>query len=108
MADEPVRLIQNEVGWPSHDARKVFCKAKYQTWDFYGFAEPYDHSLPLPVAEYLSRPVGDFKGRDPMTINDRNIAALARFYCGKPVEPPPRTNLARENPLGHRALGARL
>jgi len=52
-------------------------------------AAPYDNSLPLPVAEYLQRPIDDFKGTDSMTINDRNIAALIRFYLGKPVEPPP-------------------
>ena len=85
----PIRLIQNQVGWPQHDARKVFSNARYQSWDFYGFAAPYDNSLPLPVAEYLNRPIDDFKGADRMTINDRNIAALVRFYLGKPVESPP-------------------
>ena len=85
----PVRLIQNQVGWPNHDARKVFSNPRYQSWDFYGFAAPYDNSLPLPVAEYLKRPIDDFKATDRMTINDRNIAALVRFYLGKPVEPPP-------------------
>jgi hypothetical protein len=85
----PIRLIQNQVGWSKHDARKVFSNARYQSWDFYGFAAPYDNSLPLPVAEYLNRPIDDFKGTDSMTVNDRNIAALVRFYLGKPVEPPP-------------------
>jgi hypothetical protein len=89
-----VRLIQNQVGWADHDARKVFSKAKFKAWDFYGFAAPYDNSLPLPVADYLARPVDDFKGIDRMTINDRNIAALARFYLGRPVEPPPAAGLA--------------
>ena len=85
----PIRLIQNQVGWSKHDARKVFSNPRYQSWDFYGFAAPYDNSLPLPVAEYLQRPMDDFKGTDAMTINDRNIAALIRFYLDKPVEPPP-------------------
>ncbi len=88
---KPLRLIQNQVGWAEHDARKVLSKPKYQAWDFYGFAAPYENSLPLPVADYLARPIGEFKGTDRMTINDRNIAALARFYLGKPVEPPPGT-----------------
>ena len=85
----PVRLIQNQVGWSNHDARKVFCDPANRDKDFYGFAAPYDNSLPLPVAEYLKRPVADFNGTSKMTINDRNIAALIRFYLGKPVEPPP-------------------
>ena len=85
----PVRLIQNQVGWSNHDARKVFSDPANQKRDFYGFAAPYDNSLPLPVAEYLKRPVADFNGTSAMTINDRNIAALIRFYLGKPVEPPP-------------------
>ena len=38
----PIRLIQNQVGWAEHDARRVFSKPKYRTWDFYGFAAPYD------------------------------------------------------------------
>lgn len=84
----PIRLIQNQVGWASHDARKVFSKSKYQAWDFYGFAAPYDNSLPLPAADYLNRPVESFNRKDRMGINDRNIAALVRFYLGKPVEPP--------------------
>jgi alpha-L-fucosidase len=93
-----VRLIQNQVGWAEHDARKVFSRVKYRARDFYGFAAPYDNSLPLPVTEYLQRPIDDFKGTNRMTINDRNIAALARFYLGKPVEPPPGVGLATDKP----------
>lgn len=85
----PVRLIQNQVGWESHDARKVFCNPVHRARDFYGFAAPYDNGLPLPVTEYLSKPVEAFKAVDKMTINDRNIAALIRFYLDKPVDPPP-------------------
>jgi alpha-L-fucosidase len=98
LAGKNIRLIQNQVGWPNHDARRVFSKPEYQTWDFYGFAAPYENSLPLPAAEYLNRPLDDFKGIDRMTINDRNIAALARLYTGRPVEPPPGTGLAAEKP----------
>ena len=87
LGGRPVRLIQNQVGWPNHDARKVFSKSKYNTWDFYGFAAPYDNGLPLPVADYLGKPIDEFKGTDRMAINDKNIAALVRFYLGKPVEP---------------------
>jgi alpha-L-fucosidase len=86
LGGRPVRLIQNQVGWPNHDARKVFSKSKYNTWDFYGFAAPYDNGLPLPVADYLGKPIDEFKGTDRMAINDKNIAALVRFYLGKPVE----------------------
>jgi len=85
LGGRPVRLIQNQVGWPNHDARKVFSKSKYNTWDFYGFAAPYDNGLPLPVADYLGKPIDEFKGTDRMAINDKNIAALVRFYLGKPV-----------------------
>jgi hypothetical protein len=65
----------------------VLSKSKYNTWDFYGFAAPYDNGLPLPVADYLAKPIDEFKGTDRMAINDKNIAALVRFYLGKPVEP---------------------
>ncbi|MCX6879411.1 MAG: family 78 glycoside hydrolase catalytic domain [Verrucomicrobia bacterium] len=73
----------------------------------------YDNSLPLPVADYLKRPIAGFDGTDPMTINDRNIAALIRFYLGKPVDPPPpwpedmRCEYL-ENPLGIDAPKPRL
>ncbi len=49
--------------------------------DSYGFAAPHDNSLPLSVADYLAGPIGDFKGTDSMTINDRNIAALHGFIA---------------------------
>ena len=94
----PIRLIQNEVGWSNHDARKVFSKAKYKAWDFYGFAVPYDNGLPLPVSDYLNRPIDDFKGTDRMSVNDRNIASLVRFYLGKPVEPALGTSLTTDKP----------
>ena len=93
-----VRLIQNQVGWPNHDARKVFSKAQYRMWDFYGFAAPYENSLPLPATEYLNRSPDDFQGADRMTINDRNIAAMARFYTGRPVGPRPTSGLAEDKP----------
>jgi len=94
-ANRPVRIIQNQVGWPSHDARKVFADARYARWDFYGFAAPYDNGLPLPVADYLGKPVAEFKGVDRMTINDRNIAALVRFYLGYTLGA--ETNAAQTN-----------
>ena len=50
------------------------------------------------MVDYLARPIGEFKGTDRMTINDRNIAALARFFRGMPVEPPPGTGLATAKP----------
>jgi hypothetical protein len=96
---KPIRLIQNQVGWANHDARKVFSKTKYASWDFYGFAAPYDNGLPLPVADYLGKPVDEFKGVDRMTINDRNIAALVRFYTGREVKPQTlNTGLATDKP----------
>lgn len=67
-------------------------------WDFYGFAAPYENSLPLPATEYLNRSPDDFQGADRMTINDRNIAAMARFYTGRPVDPRPGSGLAEGKP----------
>ena len=46
----------------------------------YGFARPGERSLPLPIATYRSRPVESFQG------NDRNIAVLARYFTGRPLD----------------------
>jgi len=85
MAGQRTRLIQNLVGWPTHDAEKFLADPNKRGLDLYGFAEPRDNSLPLPIAEYLSKPIGAFTGIDRISANDRNIAALARFYRGLPV-----------------------
>ena len=76
------RLIQNVVGWADHDAKAFLGDPGNRSLDFYGFAEPSDTSLPLPVEQYLSKPVESFTGKDRMAVNDRNIAAVARFYRG--------------------------
>ena len=85
MAGKRTRLIQNVVGWPTHDAATFLSDPKNRGLDLYGFAEPRDNSLPLPVAEYLHKPVSAFTGKDRFAANDRNIAALARFYRGLPM-----------------------
>jgi len=54
--------------------------------NFYGFAEPSENSLTLPIDEYLRKPVDAFKGKDSRSINNYNIAALARFYRGMPMD----------------------
>ena len=88
--------------------RRVFSIAKYRSWDFYGFAAPYENSLPLQAAEYLRRPLDDFKGGDRMGINDRNIAAFTRFYRGESVEPPPGSGIAAGKPTKASRFGGRV
>ena len=70
------RIIQCLVGWgDQHDARAVLTNPARRVQDIYGFAKPDDKtSLPLPVAEYLAKPLNEFQG------NDKNIAVLGRFY----------------------------
>jgi hypothetical protein len=79
-------MLQNLVGWAAHDAAKFLADPNNRDLDFYGFAEPRDNSLPLPIAEYLGKPIGAFTGRNRISANDRNIAALARFYRGLPMD----------------------
>lgn len=86
MVGPHTRILQNLVGWAQHDARSYLANPKNRNRDLYGFAEPRENSLPLPVAEYLARPVEAFKGSDSRDTNDRNIAALARFYRGIPLD----------------------
>ena len=80
MVGSRTRLIQNLVGWPNHDAKAFLANPANRGLDFYGFAEPRDTSLPLPVEEYLTKSEESFAGKDRFTVNDRNIATLARFY----------------------------
>ena len=49
-------------------------------YGIYGFSKPGTNSLPLPIAECLGKPMDSFSG------NDRNIAALARWFNGKPFD----------------------
>ncbi len=86
MAGPRTRVLQNVVGWPTHNAEEFLADPKNQGIDLYGFAEPKDKSLPLPVKEYLGKPVSAFTGRDRISANDRNIAALSRFYKGLPMD----------------------
>ncbi len=86
MAGRHTRMIQCLVGWgPKHNAQEFLADPKNQNLDLYGFAEPRDNSLPLPAEVYLHRPISSFEGADVHTANDRNIAALARFYRGLPL-----------------------
>ena len=69
------------VGWGDrHDARKVLSDPASQAYGIYGFSKPGTNSLPLPIAECLGKPMDSFSG------NDRNIAALARWFNGKPFD----------------------
>jgi hypothetical protein len=80
------RMLQNLVGWAAHDAGKFLADPNHRSLDFYGFAEPGDNSLPLPISEYLGKPAAAFMGENRVSANDRNIAALARFYRGLPPD----------------------
>lgn len=82
MAGPGARLIQNVVGWPKHDARTFLEEPRNRDLDYYGFAEARDNGLPLPARDYLRKPWDKFSGTSRNAINDRNIAALARFYKG--------------------------
>lgn len=65
-------------GWgEQHKTREILSDPAMAAFGIYGFGKtnPAD-SLPLPVAEYLSRPIESFTG------NDRCIAALARYFNG--------------------------
>jgi hypothetical protein len=42
--------------------------------------------MPLPIDEYLKKPVDAFKGKDHRSANNYNIAALARFYRRMPMD----------------------
>ena len=86
MAGAKTRMIQNEVGWVSDDARSFLADPHNRGLDLYGFAEPRENSLPLPISEYLGKPVDAFKGKDHRSTNDYNIAALARFYRGMSMD----------------------
>jgi hypothetical protein len=86
MAGKRTRLIQNLVGWATHDAEKFLADPNHRGLDLYGFAEPRENSLPLPIADYLAKPIAAFTGKDRFGANDRNIAALARFYRGLPLD----------------------
>ena len=53
---------------------------RFRKLGIYGFAKPGENSLPLPIAEYRSKPVGAFTG------NDKNIAVLLRYFHGLPLD----------------------
>jgi len=85
MIGAQTRMLQNVVGWPAHNAEKFLADPKNRALDLYGFVMPRANSLPLPIKEYLSKPVDNFTNQGRFSINDRNIAALARFYRGLPL-----------------------
>ena len=86
MIGEHTRLLQCLVGWKDHDAKAYFQQLEDQKRDLYGFARPAETSLPLPIEEYLSRPIESFSGDDRIAANDRNIATLARYYNGMDLD----------------------
>ena len=86
MVGVKTRMIQNEVGWANDDAKSFLADPHNRGLNLYGFAEPGENSLPLPISEYLRKPVDAFKGKDHRSTNNYNIAALARFYRGIPMD----------------------
>jgi hypothetical protein len=69
------------VGWGDrHDARKILSDPANRAYGIYGFSKPGTNSLPLPITDYLGKPLDSFSG------NDRNIAALARWFSDKPFD----------------------
>jgi alpha-L-fucosidase len=69
------------VGWGDrHDARKILADPASRAYGIYGFSKPGTNSLPLPIVDCLGKPMDSFSG------NDRNIAALARWFNGKPFD----------------------
>jgi hypothetical protein len=81
MVGPHTQLVQCLVGWGErHDARKVLENPAFGKLGLYGFSKPGANSLPLPIREYKRRRIGDFQG------NDRNIAVLARYYNGLPLD----------------------
>ena len=69
------KLIQCVVGWGAKDdAPEILQHPVLGINDFYGFSMPGKNSLPLPVDVYLQRTIESFQG------NDRNIAALIRYF----------------------------
>ncbi len=92
------------VGWGDrHDARKVLTDPASQAYGIYGFSKPGTNSLPLPIAECLGKPMDSFSG------NDRNIAALARWFNGKPFDyvAPPAGPAPRPLPAQYPVASAR-
>jgi hypothetical protein len=85
MAGPHTRMIQNVVGWPSHDAERFLAKPGNRALDLYGFATPRPTSLLPPIEYYLNKSLACFTGTDGQSINDKNIAALARAYRGMPL-----------------------
>ncbi|MCP5111910.1 MAG: hypothetical protein GY953_13865 [bacterium] len=86
MRGSKTRLLQCLVGWAEHNARGFLSEANNERIDLYGFARPRDTSLPLPISEYLGKPIQAFSGKDRDDANDRNIATLARFYNGMEMD----------------------
>jgi len=72
------RLVQCVLGWKEHDTKAFLSAPENRHLDIYGFAAPSENSsLPLDISEYLAKAPESFSN-----VNDRNIAALARFYRG--------------------------
>jgi hypothetical protein len=86
LAGLPHRYLQTMVGWASHDPRIVIANTNNLGMDFYGFMELVNGSMPPPVSDFLTRPVEFFTGTDYLSVSDRNLAALARIYQGKPLK----------------------
>ncbi len=80
MVGENTRLITCLANWNNKEAKQVISDAVQAGVGMYGFTKPDSTSLLPPVSHYLSMPVDSFRG------DNRNIAALARFYNNLPFD----------------------
>jgi hypothetical protein len=93
MAGPNTQLVQCLVGWgDAHDAKRVLENPEFRKFGLYGFSAPGPNSLPLCIEQYKRNPIASFKG------NDRNIAVLARYYNGLPMDHRPTTPGPRRSP----------
>jgi hypothetical protein len=75
------RLVTCMASWNGQDVVEVVNEIQKSGFDvgLYGFTPPVT-TLPPPIADYLKKPVSDFKG------DARNIAVYARIFNGRPID----------------------
>lgn len=74
------RLITCLAAWNKQDPGVVVPAAQKDGIGLYGFTKPTEGSLKPPVSHYLRKPPTAFTG------DERNIAALARAFLGRPQD----------------------
>lgn len=81
MIGSKTRLIACLANWNKKDPLKLIPAAVANNIGLYSFSKPQspDISLPFSINTYLTKPINSFS-----SYEDRNVAALARFYNGLP------------------------